>query len=85
MQCEYVILIFILCLILSITIKMLVNSNMCQIVHTIEFISAFTAIVFHLKDTNKYFVLAVLIFFMYRTIIRIIGDCMVALKENKEK
>lgn len=84
MQWNYVFLLFILGLVVSIIIKFLVSNNMCQMVHTIEFIAALLAIVFCLRNIYPYFVLAVLIFFMYRTMIRIVGDCVTAFKENKE-
>lgn len=85
MQWNYVVLIFVVGLIAALTIKILVSYNLCQMVHTIEFIAVFSAIVFCLRNIYPYFVLGVLIFFMYRTVLRIVGDCIDAVKENKVK
>ena len=85
MQWNYVVIIFVVDLIAALTIKILAGNNLCQMVHTIEFIAVFSAIVFCLRNVYPYFVLGVLIFFMYRTLLRIIGDCIDAVKENKVK
>lgn len=85
MQWNYVVLIFVVGLAVAFTIKILVYNNLCQMVHTIEFIAAFSAIVFCLRNMCPYFVLSVLIFFMYRTLLRIIGDCIYAVMSNKDK
>lgn len=85
MQWNYVFLIFVVCLIATLTIKILVSNNLCQMAHTIEFIATLSAIVFCLRNMYPYFVLGVLIFFMYRTLLRIIGDCIDAVKSNKDK
>ena len=85
MQWNYVVVIFVICFIFACTVKVLVNNNLNQMVHTIEFIAAFSAIVFCLRNIYPYFVLSVLIFFMYRTVLRIAGDCIDAVRSNKDK
>ena len=85
MSWNYIILIFICCFVFSIIAYVMSNNHMHQIVHTTELIFSLIAIVFYMKHIDNVFVFSCLVFFLWRTFIRLVDDCVVATKKENKK
>ena len=84
MESNYIVGALVICLIFSIIAMAMVNNGMHQTVHSIECVAIVCAVIFHIFNEKPYFILYVLFYFSYRTVFRVIGDCISGYQNSKK-
>lgn len=84
MQWQYIVLIFIFYAVVAIIAKWLINNKMTQMVLTAELIFLIISIILFIQNKSDYLVLSALVYYIYRSAMRLIINILNTLSKDKK-